>query len=103
LPLGGLQGGRANSIIAILIGLLVPGQVSGTQGGAAALWVAPTGGGVTLLNLNRLAGDLPPGARLTEALFMLPYIEQDNVYRVGASASIGGVPHAAIVYVHSGG
>ncbi len=102
LPLGGYRGGQANGIIAILIGLLVPGEVHGPGGSSAALWIAPRSGPAALFNLNLAVDNLPPGLRLTEAVAILPYVEQDNLYKIIVGAGAGGGPHAAIVDVDFG-
>jgi hypothetical protein len=98
LPLGGWRGGRVNGIIAILIGLLAPGEVHGPYGSSAALWLAPRNGPASFFDLNLAVDNLPPGARLTEAVSILPYMEQENLYKVIAGGvGNGGGLHAAII------
>ena len=82
LPDGFTQG-RVNSI---LIGMLLPfiavGEVSGSQGPAAAAWTFTGPGPSQVFDLNSLTDDLPSGHTLREANAILPYLEQDNVYLI---------------------
>jgi hypothetical protein len=82
-------GGRVNSIIAILIGLVAGGEVSTQQGSSAAIWInqpeIPNASRV--IDLNRLPSNRPQGVRLQAVhALILPYLEQDNVYKFVGTA-----------------
>ncbi len=88
--------GRANGIIAILIGLLVPGEMSGMNGSVAALWTVTGQGSSVGLNLNAVASELPIGTVLRSAKAILPYVEQDVYVIVGDATDMRGVTHGFV-------
>ncbi|MBL8880935.1 MAG: VCBS repeat-containing protein [Phycisphaerales bacterium] len=85
LPSGRFDEGRANGIIAILIGLLTAGDVSGPDGRAAAIWIHQDEIPLAI-NLNSLSSNRPLGTRLVTANGLLPYVEQSNVFAVVGDA-----------------
>jgi hypothetical protein len=100
----GATGGQVNSIIAILIGLLVGGEVNGPQGSSAAIWInqgeIPSASRV--YDLNRLASNRPEDVRLRSVNMLLPFIEQDNLYRVaGVATDASGRRHGYVGVVGS--
>jgi FG-GAP repeat len=86
LPTGLNPNGRVNSIIAILIGLLVAGDTNGPGGSSAVVWSLSDAGDVRMFDLNSITRR-PPGTRLTSACCLLPYMEQDNLFRVVGNAT----------------
>lgn len=96
----GATGGRANGIIAILIGLLVGGESHGPAGAEACIWLSSSDGADRALNLNTLS--TRRGVKLNSVCGLLPYIEQSNVIGVvgdattAAGVTRGYVGHLAI-------
>lgn len=87
----GFNRGQANGIIAILIGLLVPGEMHGPAGASAALWHLGADGRQLLVDLNSLGGTMGGELHLSSADQILPYIEQDNLYKlIGRATGPGG-------------
>jgi hypothetical protein len=99
LPIGA-SGGRVNSIIAILIGLMAGGEVDTPQGSSAAIWInqPEIPDASRAIDLNRLPSNRPPGTRLLAVHAMiLPYIEQDNLYTfVGTASDAHGRRHGYV-------
>jgi hypothetical protein len=98
LPLiGGMNAGHANSIIAILIGLLVGGEAHGPNGQSAMIWINQDKIPPSAIDLNRVASNRPAGVRLESVNMILPYIEQGNVYKlVGDARNAAGAPLAFV-------
>ncbi|MBK8268968.1 MAG: FG-GAP repeat protein [Planctomycetes bacterium] len=87
LPLPeGANGGRVNGIIAILTGLLVPGDVSGPDGSSAAMWMVDANGEAIGINLNSFPSNHPE-FYLNSVSCILPYMEQYPVYKMIGSAT----------------
>lgn len=88
LPLpDGFNGGRVNGIIAILIGLLVPGDVSHPNGQSAAIWHIDALGNASVVDLNTIQSNLPDGAHLNSVQSILPYMEQESLFKIIGSAT----------------
>lgn len=102
LPLiGGMNTGRVNSIIAILIGLLAGGEGRGPDGPSAMIWVNQDEIPPAAIDLNRVASNRPAGVRLERVQMILPYIEQDNVFKfVGDARHAAGLPVAFFGVLH---
>lgn len=97
----GHTGGTVNGIIAILIGLLVPGHTTGPAGQSACIWINQPEIPSNVIDLNAAARNLPLGTRLTTVRAMEPPTEEvgfvfHNITWFGASIGAAGRERAYI-------
>ncbi|MFN0137529.1 MAG: hypothetical protein ACKVS9_15600 [Phycisphaerae bacterium] len=91
----GQTGGTANGIIAILIGLLVPGHTVGPAGQSASIWVNQAEMPDSVIDLNLAARYVPLGVQLTDVQAVEPPVEEvsfvfHNITWFGASRNAAG-------------
>lgn len=82
----GTSNTQVNGIIAILIGLLVGGETETPGGRSATVWVV-SGDQARVVDLNRMSSNRPRGMRLSSVNMLLPYMEQDNLYKAVGDAT----------------
>ncbi len=86
----GTSNTQVNGIIAILIGLLVGGETELPGGRSATVWIV-SGDQARVVDLNRMTSNRPRGMRLSSVNMLLPYMEQDNLYKgVGDATNAAG-------------
>lgn len=91
----GQTGGTANGIIAILIGLLVPGHTVGSAGQSACIWINQPEIPSAVIDLTLAARNLPLGVQLTDVQAVEPPTEEvsfvfHNITWFGASRNAAG-------------